>query len=405
MLTLTLAWRNLFRNTRRTILTTLLISFSLTALILTDGLVLGMIELMVGSITQTLSGEAQIHRRGFLEDYDNELFIEDPTAIFRKLDDNADVKAYAPRVMVGGMITSPYNVAGGLVYGVDGARETGVSRIRDALIEGEYLTGGHRELLVGEPMAALLEVSLGDRIVITASDAITGEISQDLFRVSGIFKFGPTELDENVVFINLPAAQQLTGVGDGVHQIVIQFVNQALARDRTHAAYTGINSESIESIGWLDYNPGIAGMIEWASYSTAIVAVILFFLASVGVINSMFMSIYERIYEIGVIRAIGTTPGAIVRLVLTEALLIALLSCVSGSAFGFLLSGYFGTVGIPFGGMETAGVVIENVYTRMAVEQFTSYPIYVVVLTLIAALYPSIFAARITPAEALQRSL
>ena len=135
MLIIKLAWRNLFRNTRRTGLTGLLIGFSLTALILTDGMVLGMVEVMVGGITHTLAGEAQVHRKGFLENLDVDLYLDDPNSIYDILDNDDSVSAYAPRVMAGGMFASTYNVAGGLIYGVDAARELGVSKISNAIVE------------------------------------------------------------------------------------------------------------------------------------------------------------------------------------------------------------------------------------------------------------------------------
>ena len=196
MLLLKLAWRNLFRNVRRTLLTVMLVGFSLVTLILTDGIMIGIQESMVGTITQTLAGEAQIHRRGFLDDMDEALFIADPEPIIELVEANEAIAAYAPRVLSAGMISSSYNIAGGLVYGVDADREISVSKIKQAIIEGEYLSGSPRQILLGMPMAELLEVSLGDRIVVTVSEVETGEIGQELFRLSGILEFGVPEIDE-----------------------------------------------------------------------------------------------------------------------------------------------------------------------------------------------------------------
>jgi ABC-type antimicrobial peptide transport system permease subunit len=147
-------------------------------------------------------------------------------------------------------------------------------------------------------------------------------------------------------------------------------------------------------------------MIEMTNYSTVIVGMILFLLASLGVINSMFMSIYERIYEFGVIKAIGSRPSQIMQLVLCEALLLAIISCFLGIVFGYGLSSYFAENGIPMGRMEVSGVVLDgNIYTQISLKQFINYPIYVILLTLAAALYPAGFAAKIVPSVALQRSL
>ena len=162
----------------------------------------------------------------------------------------------------------------------------------------------------------------------------------------------------------------------------------------------------IEALGWLDLQPAIGAMIEMSSFSTMIVGLVLFLLTSLGVINSMFMSIYERIYEFGVSKAIGTTPFQIIQLVMFEALLLALISCVLGMVLAYLTGSYFSDHGIPMGKMEVSGIVVDgNMYTRLAVYQFINFPIYVTLLTLAAALYPALFASRIVPTQALQRAL
>lgn len=406
MLSLKLAWRNLFRNTRRTILTSLLISASLVVLILVDGLVLGMTDVMVGGITKTLEGEAQVVQKGFRNNFEADYYLKNPQTIEELLEASPEVAGWAPRTIVGGMIASSYNTSGGMVYGVDADREIAVSRIQDALIEGEYLSGAPREILIGKPMAELLEVKLGDRIIITAAAVDNNEIAQELFRLSGIFEFGPEELDENIVFINLEKAQTFLGMQGHLHQIAIQFTDAELAKNRTLPLLTQLTSDDVEAQTWLDFQPSMGGLIEMSGYATAIVGAVLFLLTSLGVINSIFMSIYERIYEFGIAKAIGTRPVQIMQLVFFEALLLALLSCLIALPLGYLLSDYFSIHGIPMGEMAVSGVVIDgNMYTRLAAYQFINFPVYVTLLTLTAAIYPAVFAARIVPSHALQRAL
>lgn len=406
MLALKLAFRNLFRNIRRTILTGILISSSLIVLILVDGLVLGMVDLMVSGITHTLEGEAQVNRRGFRDNFEVTYSLQNPDQILETISEDGRVAGAAPRVIVGGMIASSYNTTGGLIYGVDAEAEIAVSRIRDAVIEGSYLDGSDRQILIGKPMGELLEVELGDRIVITAASVADNEITQELFRVSGFFEFGPEEMDENLAFINYHKAQQLLGMQNRAHQIAIRFIDPETAKNRELDLFTRLSNESDEALGWLDLQPAIGAMIEMANYSTAIIGIIVFLLTSLGVINSMFMSIYERIYEFGVSKAIGTRPIQIIQLVMFEALLLALMSCAVGLILGYFVTDYFSQYGIPMGKMEVSGVVIDgNMYTKPAAYQFITFPIYVTLLTLAAAIYPAFFASRIVPTQALQRAL
>ena len=405
MLIVKLAWRNLLRNKRRTLLTVMLVGFSLVSLILTDGMVKGMQEKLVGSITQTLTGEAQIHKKGFREELDEKKFIDDPVPIINQIRLNKDIQTFAPRVVFGGMIASPYNITGGVIYGVDAARELGISKIKEALIEGAYLSGSPREILIGKSMSEILEVSLGDRIVISAAEVKNGEISQELFRVSGIFEFGLSDLDNSLGFINLNVAQSLLGLNEGIHQIVVRFNNPENALDLQSSFYQSANSGNIEALSWKDYNPSIASLIGMSNYATVIIGVTLFLLATFGVINSLFMSIYERLYELGVAKAIGTSGPELMSLVILEAFLLGVISCIFGSLVGYFANSWFAVHGIPFGTYEFSGVILRGIHTKLALEQFTLLPSCIIILVLVSAIYPSIFAARIMPADSMRRSL
>jgi ABC-type lipoprotein release transport system permease subunit len=405
--TIKLAFRNLFRNTRRTILTVMLISLSLTALIAVDAVVRGMLTLFVENVTSTLNGEAQIHRVGYRENLDVDLFLDNSMEIEQALSQDAALQSYSPRVISGGMISSSYNVSAGLLYGIDADREQTISKVAQAIVRGEYLTGEDSELLIGQSMAELLEVDLGDRIVLTLSETNTGELAQALFRISGILEFGMRELDDNFVFINIVSARKALAMSDQqTHEFVLTFVNPEDAENPDSEIFQQLNDEEIEALGWMDLNRDIGLIIELMGYSSLIVGAVLFLLASLGVINSMFMSIYERIYEFGVIKAIGTRPEEVTRLILCEAFLLATISCGIGLLLGFAVNSWTFANGIGFGEMEFQGIAISNnIFGEFHISQFTQFPIYVVILTIAAAIYPARFAARIIPSEALQRSL
>jgi len=133
---------------------------------------------------------------------------------------------------------------------------------------------------------------------------------------------------------------------------------------------------------------------------------ILFILASLGVVNSIFMSIYERTYELAVSKAIGTRPSGIASLVLLEGLFLALISCFFGIIITFILGIFLQENGLSLGVMEFSGVAFpDNIPVKLTLDQYVNFPFYVVLLTLVAAIYPAIFAARIVPAQAVQKAL
>ena len=407
MLTFKLAIRNLFRNTRRTILSAILISFSLMALIMADGLILGMKDLLVSSLTKNLVGEAQLHRKGFRDNFDVDLYFTGTDDLVADLRGRPEVTEVASRVLSGGMVSSSYNVATGMVFGIDAEAEARIGNIKKAIIEGQYLTGERGEIMLGRPMAELLEVSLGDRIVITLSEADGGDLSQALFRVSGIYYFGLREIDHNTVFINADEARQAVGISaDASHELVMVFEDSSVSREKTSTVFDDFNNEQLELKSWMELNEDIATMLELSGLSTLIIGSILFLLASLGVINSMFMSIYERLYEFGVVRAIGTTPWQLAQLILCEALLLGIGSCLFGGVIGYGLISYTTLHGLPLGEFEMSGIALSgNIATQMQLSQFTELPFYIILLTLVAALYPARFASKIVPTEALSRSL
>lgn len=406
MLTFRLAFRNLFRNTRRTVLTMLMIGFSVSALILVDAITIGMLNTMTDAFTKTLNGEAQVQREGYSESYDVDLYVSELGRVTAALSEEPKIAASAPRVVTGAMVASTYNVTSGMVHGVQPSKERTVSKLADAVVEGQYLSGKPLEILVGRGMQDVLEISIGDRIVITAAEADTGELTQALFRVSGVFSFGIRGMDDSFVFINFDDAQTMLGLSDAAHQIVLQFIEPDIALPPLDLSTNLTAFEGADIHSWMTLNREIASMLEISGIGTVIIGAILFLLVSFGVVNSMFMSVYERIHEIGVIKAVGTRPREIIRMVLVEAMLLAAVSSILGALLALAVGVMTADAGIPLGEYEISGVALnEAIKPVLETSQFISYPFYTILLTMLAALYPAIYASRIPPSDALRKSL
>ena len=192
----------------------------------------------------------------------------------------------------------------------------------------------------------------------------------------------------------------------GGHEVAMQFVDPKDAANPNLSLFQNLSKGDNEALGWPDFFPQIQAMLEMVDYSTLIIAVVLFLLASFGVINSMFMSIYERIYEFGVIKAIGTQPKQLVQLILMEAFMLGLISVIFGLLLGGLSSYYFSIEGIPLGEFEFEGISLaDSIKTQLKLNQFIDFPFYVMLLTIAASIYPARFAARTIPSVALQRTL
>ena len=411
-LILTLALRNVFRNKRRTLLTIGLIACGLAALMFTDAMVRGMTHSMVNIATGTLLGEAQVHRSGFRRNNDVDLFIAHGDSLLQALRADPAVAVAAPRVLSGAMLASSENVAAAMVYGVEGAAEAKLGKLQQALVAGTFLQGDSpNQLLIGTKLAQLLEVELGDRVVITVSQIHGGDLSQELFRVSGLFRFNDRLLDQNLAFVTLPRGRELLGMSNsvnskGLHEIALKWQaasDQAFDWQRYNGDWQG---DTLETLGWEKLIPQLNGVLEMSNFSTLIVAGILFVLVSLGLINSMFMSIYERQYEFGVLLALGTRPVQLFWQIVYEGFFIGLLSALLGMVLGGLLSWWKVIAGIDYGNLEMSGVTLqEPIYLILHWTQFTWMPLVIVLMTVTASLYPAWHAARLQPTQAMRKTL
>lgn len=407
---LKLAWRNILRNKRRTFIAGSAIGIGLAALIFTDALMIGMANHLIHSGTASFLGEGEIHRKGYRESREVEETIENLREVTRVLDASPIVAAYAPRAMAFAMINSPSTAEGVTMVGIDPKREPALSQIDEAISRGKYLSkdadSGSREIVIGRKLANILEVGLGDRIVLTAAEAHTGDLSQELFRISGIYQFNDREMDRAMAFIPLAKAQQMLGIDGQIHEIAIKFTETRYAQDTSLPLWSDLANTGNEALGWPEFLPQLSNALALSDFSLAIVALVLFAVVSFGIINTLFMSLYERMFEFGVLRAIGTRPRAVFRLVLSEAGALSVFSIALGLVFSVIVLAVFQHVGIDYTGIEYAGVTFrEKIYPVYHVVQFIEYPLGVLVLTTAVGIFPAMSAARLMPARAMRRSL
>ncbi|HEX9654889.1 MAG TPA: ABC transporter permease [bacterium] len=404
---LKLAWRNLLRNKRRSLIAGTAIGLGLAALIFVDALILGMEKNLVKSATASFLGEGQIHRQGFRETQDAKLVINRLDEVTAGLEDEEIVQNFTARVMTFGMITSPANVSAISLVGVYPPTEQHLSQIDDAITAGAFFADAQeRDIIIGSKLAETLELGLGDRVVVTVAQAHTDDLAQEMFRISGIFHFNIQEMDRGMVFIRLAKAQQMLALGDGVHEIAIHFTDLGYGRNESLDFWKRYSQFGNVAQGWTKILPQLKAVFELSKFSIFITGLILFGVVALGIINTLFMSLHERMFEFGVLHAVGTRPFRIAQLIIFEAGALALVSIVLGIIMA-LISTYISTkTGIDYTGVEFVGVTFrELLYPVMHLSQYTFYPFWVFVFTTIVGVYPAVHAARISPADAMRKSL
>jgi len=401
-----LAWRNIFRNKRRTIITGVAIGVGLASLVFVDALILGFEKNIIHTATGSFLGEGQIHGDGFRELLTVETTIKDIDGVTRRLDKEAIVDHYTIRMMSFGMVSSPANLTGVSIVGIEPSTEMYLSQIDDALIEGDYFEGAdERNLVIGSKLADLLEVGLGDRVVLTTAQAHTADLAQEMFRISGIYRFNVPEMDGAMAFIRLGKAQEMLALEGQAHEIAIKFTDARFGRDAENPFWSEYSQGGNEAVGWPVVLPQVEAYFEISWFSTLFTGVIIFGIVVLGIINTLFMSLHERMFEFGVIRAVGTRPTAVGSLIVFEAGSLAIVSIVIGIIMAFGITWLVSRTGIDYSGIEFGGVTLrERLYPIMRIHQFVLYPALVFVFTTLIGVFPAIRAARMSPAEAMRKS-
>jgi len=403
---LKLAWRNIFRNKRRTFIAGTAIGIGLASLIYTDALIVGMEQNMIHSATASFMGEGQIHRKGFRQTFELESTINDPSEVMAGLKKEKVVAHFTPRVISYGMISSPANVSSVSMVGIDPATEKYVSQIDDALVQGVYFEGNNKhDVVIGNELADLMEVGLGDRIVLTVAQAYTGDLSEEMFRVSGIYHINIQTLDKGMAFVRLAEAQAMLNLPGQIHEIAIDFKDSHLGRDEQAPFWRRYSQNGNEAVGWTVLLPQMKAAFDLNEFSLVIVGIVLFAVVSLGIVNTLFMSLYERMFEFGVMRAVGTRPLAMGRLIVFEAGALAVVSSLFGMLLGLVVSYASKHFGFDFAGVEYAGVTFREIlYPVIELKQYVVYPVAVILFTVLIGLYPASYAARMNAAQAMRRS-
>lgn len=401
-----LAWRNVLRNKRRTILAGTAIGIGLAALIFTDAFIIGMEQNMVRSATSSFLGEGQIHQASFRETLEVDKTINNLEQVKSNLRQESIVKGFTLRTMAFGMITSAANVNSISLVGINPDAEKNLSQIDDAIIKGKYLSENEpNSIVIGKKLAENLEVDLEDRVVVTVAQARTGDLSQEMFRISGIYYFNTPDIDSGMAFIPLEKSQEMLGIGNNAHEIAIKFTDIKYGQDKELPFWSKYSQYGNETLGWIKIFPELEIMFKFTQFSIYVTAIILFGVVAFGIINTLFMSLYERMFEFGVLRAIGTGPFRMAQLILLEAGSLAIISIICGSILGFIITYIVMKTGIDYRGIEMVGVTIRDlIYPVLTLKQFVIYPFWLFLFTIITALYPALYAARISPAKAMRKS-
>ncbi|MBT3236788.1 MAG: ABC transporter permease [Bdellovibrionales bacterium] len=400
-----LALRNILRNKRRTTLASLAIGIGVCAIILTDGFVEGMKYNLIESVVSTFMGDAQIHRSGFRVSREVESVIKNSQQVINILADDSEIKAYAPRTISFAMISSPDNYVNVMMLGVDPKKEQIITRIMEAIQKGGP-PQTENEILVGSRLASKLEVTIGDKVVVTVAQANSSELSQEQFRISGIYSYGSKELDGAMVYVQIAKSQQMLNLGNNIHEIALKFMQLKRAGNLDISFWDEYSVDGNEALSWRKLAPEIQYMIEMIYISITLISAIIGMLVGLIIMNTLFMSLYERLFELGVLRAIGTRPQQIVAMIIAESAVLSVASVIVGTLLAILFGTLLAVYGIDYGAMEIGETTLHKpIKFIFNLRQFTLYPVATIIFSMLVAIYPGVYASKMTLARATDKTL
>ncbi len=396
-----IAWRNLWRNRRRTWLTAGGIAFA--SLLVSAGMAVqgGSYASMIETATGFYMGHIQLSQRDFVNDRKLEQTIPQATELLRKVRAVPGITA-APRTETFALVSVGERSFGGLAVGVDFAAEQRTVNFFRRLKSGT-LPDGSEEVLIGETMARNLGAGVGDELVLLGT-AKEGGVAAIALTISGLFNSGQAELDRTLLFAELATMQNTFALGDEVHTVVVRTGDPA-ALPRYKSRLQSFTPADVVTRTWPEFMPEVVQAIEFDRISAMLMYGAILVLVTFSVVNTFLMIVFERTKEFGMLLALGMPPGSIIRQVLLEAFFVWCLGVVIGLLLSNAIIGYYAVEGIPVAGMEELAqqfYVFDRIYPAITAGSLATAPLVLLAGTQLAALIATWRVRRLRPVTALR---
>jgi ABC-type lipoprotein release transport system permease subunit len=402
MLSIKLAWRNIWRNPKRSRITVAAVSINTGILIMTFALMEGMKVGLVHNVTHIMTGDAQLHAPGFRDD----------RSIYKSIPKAAQFLAHAKRAGVnatmrsfgGGLVSIGNKSAGANFIGIDPRAEALHFEFPKRLGQGTFLSEATpNHALLGANLARNLQAKLGDEMIVVVQ-AADGSMGNEIFLVEGILSSVDAQIDQAGVFIHRRDFESLFVCPGRIHEIALRDTLGRAPQELVKVLEP--HAQKQELLDWQSLMPALHKMIETNDASMGLMILILGLGAAMGVMNTMLMATHDRVREYGVQRALGTPAGQILRDIILEASLIAVLASVFGCLIGIPITLYLQNHGIDLGtgetGLNFAGINMMSIWkAHLTSAHVVTSCIVALTMSVLASIYPGLKVCRISPIEAI----
>lgn len=399
-----IAYRDLNRNRRRSILTLVAVALGLGLLVLMAGIVDGELDGIMQNSIHLQTGHLQIRDESYEEEKLSlkwEDLLENPQSLLDQLANVEGIRAAAPVLWSSGMLGAREDNIGVRVFGMDTSAETSLP-FKEGIIAGEYLSMDDREgLLIGKPMAESLNLSPGDQVSLLVSTA-DEQPDEALFTIRGLYCTGVPVYDESTILLPLDKAQSFTRTENHASAIVILLEDQ----DDADILASALEAPQFQVLTWREMNQILLDAAQMSISFMTLLNLVVLAVVAVIIANTLLMSVFERFREMGILAALGMKGRQILSMFLMEAFILGVIGILLGVLLGGLGIGYFAKYGIDISDMagttSAAMPVSSTIYAQFPVNDVVSLSVTGLVITMLAALYPSWMASRLEPIEALR---
>ncbi|MFW6284171.1 MAG: ABC transporter permease [Desulfosalsimonas sp.] len=402
-----IAWRNIWRNPRRTIIILIAVIIGIWSMIFLSAFMRGMVVEMIDNGISTLTGDVKVYARGFRSDPALENRIRNPLPLQEKVRKSLPAGArMATRIRVTAIARNARHSDGVTLVGIDPAEEAGVSFIGKGVSAGEMIRPGNPvDIVVGQALLDKFETQIGNKLIVMSEDA-SHEMASRAFRIRGVFSARLEATEKRFVFVSKQAAGEMLKTGGDISEISVRLDNHEHADAVGKKIHAKVDTDTYEVSTWKELKPMLKVYINLFDGFIFLWYMVVFVAMAFGIINTTLMAVFERMREFGLLKALGMRPWRILRSVLIESLFILVIGAALGNTLAFSMVYAIGEGGIDLS-MFAAGFEYAGMSSVIRPEVFAGDVVLanavVISLGLVVSAYPAARAARITPVEAMSR--